>query len=61
LDERTTAIPVAMFSIKTEVRDKLLGLQQGAYDYIGKPFSYDELLGRVRRIFEALEQRRVSG
>lgn len=61
VDDRTTSIPVAMFSIKTEVRDKLLGLQQGAYDYISKPFSYDELLGRVRRIFETLEQRRVSG
>ena len=62
VDERTTDIPVAMFSIKTEVRDKLHGAQEGALDYITKPFSCDELLGRVRRIFDSLERRRrVSG
>jgi len=60
VDERTMNIPVAMFSIKMEVRDKLRGLQGGAYDYINKPFSYDELLGRVQRIFENLERGRVT-
>src|SRR5258708_27156415 len=60
VDERTMNIPVAMFSIKMEVRDKLRGLQGGAYDYITKPFSYDELLGRVQRIFENLERGRVT-
>lgn len=59
-DERTTAIPVAMFSIKMEVRDKVRGLQAGAYDYVTKPFSHDELLSRVRRIFQSLEQGRAS-
>jgi CheY-like chemotaxis protein len=48
-----------LFSIKMEVRDKLRGLQDGAYDYISKPFSHDELLGRVQRIFETLQQGRV--
>ncbi|OLD65790.1 MAG: two-component system response regulator [Acidobacteria bacterium] len=57
LDERTTAIPVAMFSIKMEVRDRLHGLQEGAFDYITKPFSTEDLLQRVRRIFETLERR----
>jgi DNA-binding response OmpR family regulator len=61
VDERTTGIPVAMFSIKSEVRDHLHGLQEGAYDYITKPFSCDELLGRVRRIFEDLGRRQVAG
>jgi DNA-binding response OmpR family regulator len=61
IDERTRAIPVAMFSIKAEVRDKLHGLQEGAFDYIVKPFSCDELLLRVRRIFETLEERQASG
>jgi DNA-binding response OmpR family regulator len=54
VDEGTRAIPVAMFSIKLELRDKLQGLKQGAFDYITKPFSYDEILDRVRRIFEKL-------
>ncbi|MBI1951708.1 MAG: response regulator [Acidobacteria bacterium] len=54
VDEKTTAIPVAMFSIKMEVRDKLHGMQEGAFDYIAKPFSCEELLSRVKRIFETL-------
>jgi DNA-binding response OmpR family regulator len=54
VDDRTTGIPVAMFSIKMEVRDKLHGMQEGAFDYIAKPFSCEELLARVRRIFETL-------
>src|SRR5437867_7755359 len=56
VDERTTAIPVALFSIKMEVRDRLHGIQEGAFDYITKPFSCEELLSRVRRIFEPLER-----
>ncbi len=54
IDSRTSGIPVAMFSIKTEVRDRLQGLQEGAFDYITKPFSCDELIGRVHAIFESL-------
>ena len=60
VDERTTTIPVAMFSIRMDVRAKILGLQEGAYDYITKPFSCDELLGRVDRIFRNLG-RQVDG
>jgi len=61
VDERTSGIPVALFSIKTAVRDRLHGLQEGAFDYITKPFSCDELLGRVERIFQSLGQRQASG
>ncbi len=54
VDERTQAIPVALFSIKMEVGDRLHGLQEGAFEYITKPFSCEELLGRVQRIFDTL-------
>jgi DNA-binding response OmpR family regulator len=54
LDGETRHIPVAMFSIKFELRDKVQGLKEGAFDYITKPFSYDELLERVGRIFQQL-------
>jgi CheY-like chemotaxis protein len=57
VDERVSSIPVAMFSIKMEVRDRLHGLQEGAFDYITKPFSPEDLLRRVRRIFDSLETR----
>jgi DNA-binding response OmpR family regulator len=53
VDERTTDIPVAMFSIKSQVRDRVLGLQGGACDYIAKPFACEELLGRVRNILDS--------
>ena len=57
VDERVSSIPVAMFSIKMEVRDRLHGIQEGAFDYITKPFSPEDLLRRVRRIFDSLETR----
>jgi two-component system response regulator MprA len=51
------SLPVVMFSIKGEVRDKVHGMQEGALDYITKPFGVDELLQRVGRLFEANEVR----
>jgi DNA-binding response OmpR family regulator len=57
VDEATRRIPVAMFSIKLELRDKIQGLKQGAFDYITKPFAYDEILNRVDRIFQKLSGR----
>jgi two-component system response regulator MprA len=59
VDEETRRIPVALFSIRYDVREKVVGLQQGAYDYITKPFSYDELVDRVGRIFGRLAPRRA--
>ena len=52
-DEALRAIPVAMFSIKSEVRDKVVSLQDGAVDYITKPFGVDEIVARVSRILDA--------
>jgi DNA-binding response OmpR family regulator len=45
--------PVAMFSVKSEVRDKVTSLQDGAVDFIAKPFSVDDLVVRVTRILDA--------
>ena len=52
-DEEHDALRVAMFSVKSEVRDKLAGLKDGAVDYITKPFGVDELVLRVSRILAA--------
>jgi DNA-binding response OmpR family regulator len=52
-DEANDALPVAMFSVKSEVRDKVAGLKDGAIDYITKPFGVDELVSRVSRILAA--------
>ena len=49
-DEAIRDLPVVMFSVKGEVRDKVHGLQEGAVDYLTKPFEVDDLLKRVRRV-----------
>ena len=49
-DDATEDLPVAMFSVKSEVRDKMTSLQDGAVDFIAKPFPVDELVRRVSRI-----------
>jgi len=55
-DEELSGVPVVMFSVKSEVRDKVYGLQRGALDYITKPFGVEELILRVRRILITLDE-----
>lgn len=50
LDETTRHIPVAMFSVRYDLREKTEALKRSADDYIVKPFSYDEILERVARL-----------
>ena len=52
-DEGLDDLAVAMFSVKSEVRDKISSLKDGAIDYITKPFGVDELVNRVSRILAA--------
>jgi DNA-binding response OmpR family regulator len=51
--ERTT--PILMLTAKSEERDKVLGLDLGADDYVTKPFSIRELLARVRALLRRVE------
>ena len=60
-DPVLSAVPVVMFSVKGELRDKVHGLQDGALDYITKPFAVDELAARVRRALEDASAARASG
>jgi DNA-binding response OmpR family regulator len=57
VDEGTSHIPVAMLSARTEAKDRVQGLQEGAIDYICKPFSLQELLGKIETIFSQVEDR----
>ncbi|CAA7599418.1 Two component system, signal transduction response regulator [Acididesulfobacillus acetoxydans] len=43
-------IPILLLTAKGEVRDKVLGLDLGADDYLTKPFAMDELLARMRAV-----------
>jgi DNA-binding response OmpR family regulator len=53
IDDDTADIPVAMLSARTEAKDRVQGLQEGAVDYICKPFSLAELLVKIETIFGA--------
>jgi len=47
---RVSKVPVIMLTARDEVMDKVAGLDQGAEDYITKPFAIEELLARIRAI-----------
>ncbi|RMG45862.1 MAG: response regulator [Acidobacteria bacterium] len=52
-DPATASIPVIMFSIRFELREKLHALQKGAADYVTKPFDVEGLLERIARFVGA--------
>ena len=47
---RTSDIPVIMLTARDNVIDKVSGLDNGADDYITKPFAIEELLARIRNV-----------
>jgi two-component system copper resistance phosphate regulon response regulator CusR len=42
--------PILMLTARDEVKDRVMGLDVGADDYLVKPFALDELLARVRAL-----------
>jgi DNA-binding response OmpR family regulator len=52
LEAATREVPVAMFTILFDLREKVRALKYGAQEYVTKPFEMDDLLGRVRRVIE---------
>jgi len=44
-------VPILMLTAKEEVQDRVMGLDAGADDYLVKPFSFDELMARIRALF----------
>lgn len=49
-DPRLKDIPIIMLTARAEERDKVLGLEIGADDYITKPFSPRELMARIKAV-----------
>lgn len=43
-------VPILFLTAKTQESDKLIGLMAGGDDYLSKPFSYSELLARVKSL-----------
>lgn len=48
-------IPILILSAKSEIDDKVLGLDSGANDYLTKPFDTKELLARIRTITRSVQ------
>ncbi len=44
-------VPILILTAKSEIADRVRGLDAGADDYMVKPFSFDELLARMRALF----------
>lgn len=42
--------PILMLTARDAIEDKIKGLDQGADDYLTKPFAFDELLARIRAL-----------
>lgn len=47
---KVSYVPVLFLTAKAQESDKLIGLMAGGDDYLAKPFSYSELLGRVKAL-----------
>ncbi len=52
---RESAIPILMLTARGQEMDRVMGLELGADDYIVKPFSFRELLARVRAVLRRRE------
>ena len=54
--ERGIHTPILLLTAKDQIRDRVEGLNAGADDYLIKPFSFEELLARVRALLRRPSQ-----
>jgi DNA-binding response OmpR family regulator len=57
--EDTSKIPIIIISAKTQEIDKVIGLEVGADDYLGKPFSLREILARIKAVLRRQETKEI--
>ena len=57
---RRTNVPVIMLTARVEQKDRVLGLNAGADDYVPKPFDADELHARIHAVLRRGSRERVD-
>lgn len=60
LRQRKVALPVLLLSARGAVDDRILGLDAGADDYLGKPFAFAELSARVRALLRRGKEEKAA-
>lgn len=50
LRKQNILTPILLLTVKDNIKDKVTGLNLGADDYLTKPFSFEELIARVRAL-----------
>ena len=59
-DNKFKSLPIIMLTAKGEEEDKIKGLDSGVDDYLTKPFSFNELLARIKAILRRSNPEIVS-
>ena len=59
-DKKVKAIPIIMLTAKGEEEDKVKGLESGVEDYLTKPFSFPELLARIKAMLRRVKPNVVN-
>jgi OmpR family response regulator RpaB len=58
---KTSEVPIVMLTALSEVKDRILGLELGADDYLMKPFSPKELEARIRCVLRRVPSATAAG
>ena len=59
-DMKLKGLPIIMLTAKGEEEDKIKGLDSGVDDYLTKPFSFNELLARIKAVLRRSDPKIVS-
>ncbi|MFP4697541.1 MAG: winged helix-turn-helix domain-containing protein [Eubacteriales bacterium] len=55
-DKKHKKVPIILLTAKSDEIDKVLGLEMGADDYIGKPFGVHEVVARIKAVLRRTEE-----
>jgi DNA-binding response OmpR family regulator len=59
-NDKTANLPIVMLTARSEEGERIAGLELGADDYIGKPFSPNELVARIRALLRRISRQEGS-